>query len=134
MRLTAVTLFLVLLLAIGLTYLKTSNESIHKFISPISALLIWFLIILPFVECAPIASVLIDQQYFGDFMYYVISGASVLVILVVSIITLIFNALMNRFEEEKKMKYITNELKQYFNGEGVESDDVILHRMYESYE
>ena len=134
LRLAAITLFIIMLLSIGLTLLKNSNEQIHKFLSPVSALLIWFLLVVPFVEMVPIMSVFINQSLFGNFMYYVISGASALVILVVSVITLIFNALMNRFEEEKKMKYITHELKEYFNNEGVESDDVILHKFYESYE
>jgi hypothetical protein len=97
MRLTAITLFLIMLLAIGLTLLKNSNERIHKFLSPVTILLVWFLIIIPFIELVPIMSVFIDQSLFGNFMYYVISGASLLIILVVSVITLIFNALMNRF-------------------------------------
>lgn len=134
MRLIAITLFVAMLLSIGLTLLKNANNEIHKFLSPVSALLVWFLLVLPFVEVVPIASVFIPQSSFGDFLYYVISGASALVILVVSVITLIFNALMNRFEEEKKMKYITHELKQYFSAEGVEADDAVLHKLYESYE
>lgn len=134
LRLTAVSLIVSFGLIVGLTITKNANEQIHKFLSPVCAIFVWSLLVLPFIEAIPVASVFIDQSQFGSFMYYVIAASTLLLVLVVSVFTLIFNALLNRFEQEKKMKFITNELKLYFNQEGLEADDMVLHRMYESYE
>lgn len=130
LRLTATSLIVSFGLIVGLTITKNANEHIHKFLSPVSAIFVWWLLIIPFIESIPVASVFIDQSLFGQFMYYVIAASTLLLILVVSVFTLIFNALLNRFEQEKKMKFITNELKLYFNLEGLEADDMVLHRMY----
>lgn len=49
LRLMAIVIFVLFLMAIGLAILKNKNKELHRFLSPASTVLLWFLIVLPFV-------------------------------------------------------------------------------------
>ena len=61
---------------------------------------------MPFVVVIPFASILADQTEFGQFIYACIIGTVVLLVLLVGVLTLIFNKLLGKYEEERKEKFI----------------------------
>lgn len=41
---------------------------------------------------------------------------------------------MNKFEEEKRYKYVIEDVKLFLDEEGVDSNDEVLHVFHEAYE
>ena len=41
---------------------------------------------------------------------------------------------MNKFDAEKKVKFMTEDVKTYLNDEGIEAEDEVLYILYESYD
>lgn len=54
-------------------------------------------IVLPYVVVIPTASIYVDQSKFGSFIYQCILASALLLIVLVGIISMIFNILMNKF-------------------------------------
>lgn len=48
-------IFILLIMAIGLAILKNKNTQLHRFLTPVSMALLWFLVVMPFVEIVPVA-------------------------------------------------------------------------------
>lgn len=106
-------------IAIGFEYIKDSNKKIIPFVAPVLTISLWIAIIIPFVIAIPTASIYVDQTEFGYFVYDCILVSALLLIIMVGIISMIFNILMNKFEEEKRYKYVIEDVKQFFDEEGV---------------
>lgn len=71
----------------------------------------------------PTASIYVDQTNFGTFIYYCILGSVALMIVLVGVISMIFNILMNKFEEEKRYMFVIEDVKQFLDEEGIKSTD-----------
>lgn len=71
----------------------------------------------------PFISLFVDQTYFGNFIYGCILGSVILLILMVGVLTLVFNRLIDKFEEEKKYKFMMEDVIVLFREEGIESRD-----------
>lgn len=41
---------------------------------------------------------------------------------------------MNKFEEEKKIKFMVEDVQTFLKEEGIETEDEVLHILHESYE
>ena len=67
-------------------------------------------------------------------MYGVILASVLLLVFLVTSVSVIFNMLMNKFEEEKKIKFIMEDVQTYLSDEGISLEDEVKHIMYESYE
>lgn len=71
----------------------------------------------------PFISLFVDQTSFGNFIYGCILGSVILLILMVGVLTLVFNRLIDKFEEEKKYKFMMEDVIVLFREEGIESRD-----------
>ena len=86
-------------IAIGFEYIKDSNKKIIAFITPVLVISLWITVVIPYVIGIPTASIYIDQNKFGLFIYNCILASALLLIVLVGIVSMIFNILMNKFEE-----------------------------------
>jgi hypothetical protein len=66
--------------------------------SPIIVIAFWLFIIFPYVVMIPFISIFVDQTRFGVFVYGCILATVVLLVLMVGILTLIFNKLIDKYE------------------------------------
>ena len=82
----------------------------------------WFLLYLPYGMAVPIVSIYFESQFYL-FVYVVILVTTILMILMVSAISIIFNMLMNKFEQEKKVKFIISDVETFLKEEGIEVED-----------
>ena len=103
----------------ALLIIKKKNREIIDFLSGVLVLLLWIFLIMPFAVAIPIGAVYIPTASFGQYVYYIILSSTVLLILLVSVMSLLFNVLMNKFEVEKKVKFITEDVQSYLKDEGV---------------
>jgi hypothetical protein len=78
-----------------------------NFLSGVLVSMIWILLVIPYLIVIPILSVFIKIEMYGTFIYGCILGTTLLLIICVSVISILFNMLMNKFEEAKKAKYLT---------------------------
>ena len=95
---------------VGLHVVKNNNKDIMNFLSGVLIILLWIFLILPYAIALPIATIYIPADQFGEFIYGCILGSTLLLILLVSIMSIVFNILMNKFEEEKKIKFIVEDV------------------------
>ena len=77
--------------------IKVLAEKIFSFVSPIMICAVWIFIVLPYAELIPFISIFVDQDTFGIFIYACILGSIVLLILLVGILTLVFNRLIDKY-------------------------------------
>ncbi len=84
-------------IAMGFEYVKDSNKKIIPFVVPILVISLWITVIIPYVIGIPTASIYTDQTEFGLFIYNCILASALLLIILVGIISMIFNILMNKF-------------------------------------
>lgn len=82
---------------VALEYIKGVAEKIFGFVSSIIVLALWIFIVLPYVEVIPFVSLFASQSEFGNFIYGCIIGSVILLILMVGILTLVFNRLIDKF-------------------------------------
>jgi hypothetical protein len=80
---------------------------------------LWIFIMFPYAVMIPFISIYIDQTKFGTFIYGCILATVVLLILMVGILTLVFNTLIDKYEEEKKFKFMTEDVSTLLEEEGV---------------
>jgi hypothetical protein len=85
------------LITYGFKVLKDSNAIILPFLAPIMIISLWIAIIIPYTIVIPTFSIFIDQSFFGNFIYICILGTVLLLIILVGVISMIFNSLMNKF-------------------------------------
>jgi hypothetical protein len=85
-------------IGIGLHIIKGNNKNIINFLSGILVILIWIFLIIPYAIVLPITSIYISSSQFGIFIYSCILATTLLLILLVSIMSIVFNILMNKFE------------------------------------
>ncbi len=69
------------------------------FILPIMIIVLWTFIIFPYVVLIPFISIYVDQTKFGTFVYGCILATIVLLILLVGVLTFLFNKLIDKYEE-----------------------------------
>ncbi len=84
--------------AIGFEFIKDSNKKILNFVTPVLSIALWVSAVIPYVVGIPTASIYTDQSWFGYFIYNCILASALLIILIVGVVSLIFNILMNKFE------------------------------------
>ena len=120
-------------LSLALEAIRESAQKIFGFTSTIIVICLWIFIILPYVELIPFASLFADQSNFGKFIFGCILGTVILLIFLVGILTLIFNRFIDKFEEEKKFKFMMEDVMTLFEEEGIEAQDSQLHILYESF-
>lgn len=83
----------------GLYYVKVGSKDIINFISGILIILIWILTIIPYTIVLPTTVLFLDEDsHEGPFIFYCILFTTLLLILIVSILSFVFNVLMNKFE------------------------------------
>jgi hypothetical protein len=104
---------IMLLISYAFMNIKESNLKVTTFLSTVIITSLWLTIILPFVILIPTMSIYVDQTAFGTFIYDCILGTVVLMIFLVGVISLIFNILMNKFEEEKRYKFAIEDVIAY---------------------
>ena len=80
---------------------------------------LWVFIVLPYVVIIPFGSIFADQSNFGIYIYSCILGTVVLLILLVGILTLVFNRLIDKYEEEKKFKFVMSDVITLLEEEGI---------------
>jgi hypothetical protein len=85
------------------------------------------------VEIIPFASLYADQNNFGIFIYICIVGTVILLIVLVGVLTLVFNQLIDKYEEERKFKFVMEDVITLLEEEGIEHRDDEMHIFYESY-
>lgn len=85
------------LVGTALHVVKGNNKDIMNFVSGVLVILIWIFLILPYVMVLPIASIFITDDEKGLFIYGCILGTTLLLILLVSVMSIVFNVLMNKF-------------------------------------
>jgi hypothetical protein len=124
---------LMILVVIALESIKSVAVQIFGFVSSIIVISLWIFIIIPYVEIIPYVSIYVDQNKFGNFIYACILGSIILLVVLVGILTLVFNRLIDKYEEEKRYKFMIEDVKALFDEDGVENDDEYLHILYESY-
>ncbi len=83
---------------IGLHIVKVRNRDIINFLSGVLAILLWVFLIIPYAIALPIASAFIDITSYGNFLYGCILATTLLLIILVSAMSIVFNVLMNKFE------------------------------------
>ena len=98
------------MVGLALLWIKKKNEAIMKFLGGILVILAWVLLVIPYVVGVPIGAVYIAPSRYGEYIYGVILASTVLLVFIVSFMSLIFNLLMNKFEEEKKIKFMTEDV------------------------
>lgn len=86
-----------LLIAVSFEYLKKDNKKILPFLGPVLVLSLWMTIVLPYVISIPTASIYVNQTQFGTFIYNCILASTLLLIMLVGMISMIFNMLINKF-------------------------------------
>lgn len=69
-----------------------------SFLSGVLVISLWIFLYLPYVIILPIASIFISTDYFGEFVSSCILGTALLMIVLVSVLSIVFNMLMNKFE------------------------------------
>ena len=84
-------------IVIAFEALKSFAKNMFGFISSIIAIVIWIFIVFPYVVLIPFVSIYVDQTKFGTFVYGCILGTIVLLILLVGILTLLFNRLIDKY-------------------------------------
>ena len=94
---------------------------------------LWLFIIFPYVVMIPFVSIFVDQTRFGSFVYACILASVVLLIVMVGVLSLVFNKLLDKYSEEKKYKFIMEDVITLFNEEGAEAEDQFVHILYESF-
>jgi hypothetical protein len=125
--------FVMIFIVIALEAVKKVAINIIGFVSSITIVALWVMIIFPYVVLIPFVSIFVDQTAFGTYVYACILTTVVLLVLMVGILTLVFNRLIDKYEEEKKYKYMMEDVVTLLEEEGVESQDEELHILYESY-
>ena len=118
---------------IAIEAIKDWGEQLFGFVSSIIVVALWVFIVLPYVEIIPFASMFADQTRFGIFVYICIIGTVILIIFLVGILTLVFNQLIDKYEEEKKYKFVMADVISLLEEEGIESRDEEMHIFYESF-
>lgn len=103
----------IFVLGIGLHIIKRNNKEIMNFLSGLITGLIWIFLIIPYAIVLPVASIYIEPSQFGVFIYSCILATALFIILLVSAISIVFNTLMNKFEEDKKAKFMTEDVESY---------------------
>ena len=88
-----------ILIDLALQAIKSHAKSIFGFISSIIVAVLWIFIIFPYVVMIPFISIFVDQNRFGNFVYGCILATVVLLIFLVGILTLVFNKLIDKYEE-----------------------------------
>ena len=73
-------------------------------------MLSWVVLIIPYAIAVPIVAIYFEDNNFYSFVYVVILITVTLMILLVSAISIIFNILMNKFEQEKKVKFMIDDV------------------------
>lgn len=76
-------------------------------------ILIWIFLIIPYAIALPIGSIYISLDVYGEFIYAAILGTTLLIIILVSVLSIVFNTLMNKFEEDKKAKFMIEDVEIY---------------------
>lgn len=84
--------------AIGLHIVKNNNKDIMNFLSGVLIIIIWIFLFIPYVIALPIISIFIELSKYGEFISGCILGTTLLLIVLVSIMSIVFNILMNKFE------------------------------------
>lgn len=87
------------LIDLALQAIKSYGKNIFGFISSIIVAALWIFIIFPYVVMIPFISIFVDQTRFGNFVYGCILATVVLLIFLVGILTLVFNKLIDKYEE-----------------------------------
>lgn len=95
--------------AIAFSIVKDRNQKVVDFLCPVIIVLGWFLLIVPYGIAIPIVSIYYESEFFL-FVYGVILATTVLMIILVSAVSIIFNILMNKFEQEKKVKFMIEDV------------------------
>ena len=86
-----------LLISYGFKYIKESSPKIVPFLAPILVISLWLTMIIPYVVIIPSLSIYVDQTKFGSFIYNCILASVMLLIILVGVVSMIFNILMNKF-------------------------------------
>lgn len=89
--------FIMVFIVMAFDALKSFAQNMLYFITPIISILIWIFIVFPYVVLIPFVSIYVDQTKFGTFVYGCILGTVVLLILLVGILTLVFNRLIDKY-------------------------------------
>lgn len=98
---------------VALQIVKRNNKEIINFLSGVIIILIWIFLIIPYAIALPIIAIYVPVAKYGLFIYACILATTLLLILLVSILSIVFNVLMNKFEEEKKAKFMTADVETY---------------------
>jgi hypothetical protein len=107
----------------ALESIKSFAKNMFGFISTIIVSAMWIFIVFPYVVLIPFLSIHVDQTKFGTFVYGCILATVVLLVFLVGILTLVLNTLIDKYEEEKKFKYITEDVMTILEEEGVGAQD-----------
>lgn len=89
--------FAIFAIGIGLHVVKRNNKEIMNFVSGILTILIWIFLIIPYAIALPIVSIFVTSDQYGVFVYSCILGTTLLLIVLVSILSIVFNVLMDKF-------------------------------------
>jgi hypothetical protein len=84
-------------ISIGFEFIKDGNKKIIPFISPVLIIALWITIIIPYAIGIPTASIYADQTDFGYFVYECILASALLLIVLVGVVSMIFNILIGKF-------------------------------------
>ena len=90
--------FIMLLIVIAFEKIKEFSLKLFNFVSPITVTCLWLFILTPFTQLMPFASLYADQTNIGSFIYTCILISVVLLILLVGILTFIFNKFIDKYE------------------------------------
>lgn len=104
---------------------------------PVIIMIGWIILVLPYLMSIPIISLYVEYyktDNFYTFVYGVILATTFLMILLVSAISILFNMLMNKFEEERKVKFMIEDVETFLKDEGIETEDEVMYVLYESFE
>lgn len=121
------------LASVGLSVLKNKAVAVAPFVCPVLIMIAWTFFLIPYAIVVPILSIYFEQEFFL-LVYGVILASVLLLVFLVTSVSVIFNMLMNKFEEEKKIKFIMEDVQTYLSDEGISLEDEVMHIMYESYE
>jgi hypothetical protein len=96
-RVAGSTSLAIFIAGIGLHIVKIRNKDIINFLSGVLVILLWIFLIIPYAIALPIISAFIDITEYGNFIYICILGTTLLLIILVSAMSIVFNVLMNKF-------------------------------------
>ena len=105
--------------AVAFSVIKHKNPKVSNFLCSVLIMLSWAVLVIPYAIAVPIVAIYFEDNNFYEFVYVVILVTVVLVLLLVSAISIIFNILMNKFEQEKKVKFMIEDVETYLKDEGV---------------